>query len=136
MLREIIDDIIEKLGENLVSPVYSAFDARALDRKGSSFFTIVGINSFESTQPIYSQYKVYIPFKAEIELTVAAPESFSMAELYDYYDTNIVPVVFDMSGLTCTLSRMSVKFDNNIRRLVLCVRIAASGITSAERSNI
>ena len=135
MLREIIDDIIEKLAENLVSPVYSAFDARALDRKGSSFFTIVGINSFESSQPIYSQYKVYIPFKAEIELTVAAPDSFSMAELYDYYDTNIAPVVFEMSGLTCTLSRMSVKFDSNIQRLVLCVRLAASGITSTERSN-
>ena len=135
MLREIIDDIIEKLAENLVSPVYSAFDARALDRKGISFFTIVGINSFESTQPIYSQYKVYIPSKAEIELTVAAPDSFSMAELYDYYDTNIAPVVFEMSGLTCTLSRMSVKFDSNIQRLVLCVRLAASGITSTERSN-
>lgn len=136
MLREIIDDIIEKLAENQVSPVYSAFDARALDRKGSSFFTIVGINSFESSQPIYSQYKVYIPFKAEIELTVAAPDSYSMTELYDYYDTDIAPVVFDMSGLTCTLSKMSVKFDNNIRRLVLSVRIAASGITSAERSNL
>jgi hypothetical protein len=136
MLREIIDDIIEKLAEKQVAPVYSAFDARSLDRKGSSFFTIVGINSFESSQPIYSQYKVYIPFKSEIELTVAAPDSCSMTELYDYYDTDIEPVIFDMSGLTCTLAKMSVKFDNNIQRLVLSVRIAASGITSAERSNL
>lgn len=135
MLREIIDDIIEKLAENQVSPVYSAFDARALDRKGSSFFTIVGINSFESSQPVYSQYKVYIPFKAEIDITVAAPESCSMTELYSYYDTGIEPVVFDMSGLTCTLTKMSVKFDNNIQRLVLSIRIAASGMTSAERSS-
>ncbi len=136
MLKDIIDGIIEKLAENDVSPVYSAFDGRSLERKGQSFFTIVGISSFEAATPIYSPYTVYIPFKAEIELTVAAPEKYSMTALYEYYDSNIEPVVFDMSGLTCRLSKMSVKFDSNIQRLVLSVKLAASGITRVERSNI
>ena len=136
MLKDIIDGIIEKLAENDVSPVYSAFDGRSLERKGQSFFTIVGISSFETTTPIYSPYTVYIPFKEEIELTVAAPEKYSMTALYEYYDSNIEPVVFDMSGLTCRLSKMSVKFDSNIQRLVLSVKLAASGITRVERSNI
>ena len=40
-----------------------------------------------------------------------------------------------MSGLTCRLTKMSVKFDSNIRRLVLTVKLAASGITKIERSS-
>lgn len=135
MLRDIIDDIIEKLAENHVSPVYSAFDGRALDRKGRSFFTVVGISAFESSAPIYSQYMVYLPFKSEIELTVTAPDSSSAEELYEYYDDNIAPVIFDMSGLTCSLSKMSLKFDTNIQRLVLSVKLRVSGITKFERSS-
>ena len=133
MLRDIIDDIIEKLAENHVYPVYSAFDGRALDRKGREFFTVVGISAFESSTPIYSQYMVYLPFKSELELSVTAPDSSSMEELYEYYDNNIAPVIFDMAGLTCSLSKMSIKFDTNIQRLVLSVKLRVSGITKFER---
>ena len=136
MLKDIIDDIIEKFEEKEVSSVYSAFDGRSIERRGRSFFTVVGISGFESSQPIYSPYKVYIPFKAEIELNVTAPENSSVEALYEYYDRNIATVVFDMSGLTCRLSKMSVKFDSNIQRLVLCIRLAAGGITKIERSNV
>lgn len=135
MLRDIIDDIIEKLAENHVFPVYSAFDGRALARKGKDFFTVVGISSFESSTPVYSQYTVYLPFKSELELSVTAPESSSMEELYEYYDNNIAPVILDMSGLTCSLSKISLKFDTNIQRLVLSVKLRVSGITKYERSS-
>ena len=134
MLRDIIDDIIEKLAENHVFPVYSAFDGKSLERKGRSFFTVVGISAFESSTPIYSQYMVYLPFKSEIELNVSAPENSSAKELYEYYDNNIAPVIFDMSGLTCSLGKMSLKFDSNIQRLVLSVKLRVSGITKYERS--
>ena len=135
MLRDIIDDIIERLAAHNVSPVYSAFDARAIDRKGRSFFTMVGISAFESSTPIYSQYIVYLPFKSEIELTVTAPDTSSAEQLYGYYDRNIAPVVFDMSGLTCSLGKMSLKFDSNIQRLVLSVKLRISGVTKFERSS-
>ena len=134
MLRDIIDSIIEKLAENQVFPVYSAFDGRALDRKGRSFFTVVGISAFESSTPIYSQYMVYLPFKAELELNVTAPDKSSAEELCEYYDNNIAPVILDMSGLTCSISKMSLKFDSNIQRLVLTVKLRVSGITKFERS--
>lgn len=133
MLRDIIDDIIEKLAEKHVSPVYSAFDGRALVQKGKGFFTVVGISAFESSAPIYSEYVVYLPFKSEIELTVTAPESSSAVKLYEYYDSDIAPVIFDMAGLTCSLSKMSIKFDTNIQRLVLSVKLRVSGITKFER---
>ena len=136
MLSEIIDDIIERLAAASVFPVYSAFDARSLERKGSGFFTVVGISSFESSQPIYSPYTVYIPFKAELELNITAPESSSTEELYSFYDTDVAPVIFNMSGLTCRLSKMSIKNDSSIRRLVLCVKLSASGITKIGRSNV
>ena len=136
MLREIIDDIIEKLAEADAAPVYSAFDARSTDSKGRSFFTVVGISGFEASQPIYSPYTVYIPFKTELELNITAPDSCPMEDLYNFYDTKVSPVIFDMSGLTCRLSKMSIKFDSSIQRLVLTVKLYASGITKLERSNV
>ncbi|MBR6967014.1 MAG: hypothetical protein IKH78_00645 [Ruminococcus sp.] len=136
MLRELIDDITAKLAENGVDPVYSAFDAKSVSRKGSSFFTVVGIGSFESSAPIYSPYTVFLPFRAEIEISIAAPEDYSMIKLYNYYDEKVGPVVSDMSGMTCRLSKMSVKFDSNIQRLVLNVRLSASGLTRIGRENV
>ncbi len=136
MLSEIIDDIIERLAAASIFPVYSAFDARSLDRKGSGFFTVVGISSFESSQPIYSPYTVYIPFKTELELSITAPQGSTAEELYNFYDTGIAPVIFDMSGLTCRLSKMSIKTDSSISRLVLGVKLSASGITKIGRSNV
>ena len=47
---------------------------------------------------------------------------------------NIAPVILDMSGLTCSISKMSLKFDSNIQRLVLTVKLRVSGITKFERS--
>ena len=135
MLRDIIQDIISRLRAQDVTDVYSAFDANAVERKGKGFFTVVGISAFESSAPIYSPYTVYVPFKAEVEINVTAPENYSMVQLYGYYDENISKVVGDMSGLTCRLTKMSIKFDSNIRRLVLTVKLAASGITKIERSS-
>ena len=134
MMRELINDIIVKLSRQGVEDIYSAFDAKAVDHKGGGFFTVVGFNSFEASSPIYSPYTVYMPFKAEADIKVTAPKSSSMTELYDYYDSRISKTVEGMSGLTCRLSGMSVKFDSNIQRLVLDVRLAVSGVSRTERS--
>lgn len=136
MMREILDGIINKLTENGAKAVYSAFDTRALSKKESGIFTVVGISSFETSPPIYSPYTVYIPFKTELEIDITAPEGYSMVQLYDYYDSCIAGAVFELSGLTCELNGMSVRFDSNIQRLVMKVRIAASGITKLERSGV
>ena len=134
MLRDIISDIMAAFADKEVDHVYSAFDARAVARKGSSYFTVVGISSFESTAPIYSQYTVFVPFRAEIEINVTAPEKFSMVQLLGYYDEKIDPVIRDMDSMTCRLKSMDVRFDRNIQRLVLKVKFSAGGISSAERS--
>lgn len=133
-MRELINDIIAKLRRQGVEDICSAFDAKAIDHKGSGFFTVVGFSAFEASSPIYSPYTVYMPFRAEADIKVTAPRSSSMTELYDYYDSRISNTVEEMSGLTCRLSGMSIKFDSNIQRLVLDVRLAVSGITRIERS--
>jgi len=135
MLRDLIQNIISRLRAQDVSNVYSAFDAMAVERKGSGFFTVVGISAFESSAPIYAPAMVYVPFKAEVEINVTAPENYSMVQLYSYYDEKISAAFGDMSGLTCKLTKMSVKFDSNIQRLVLTIKLGASGITKIERSS-
>lgn len=134
MLRDILDSVAEKLEEQGVEGVYTAFDAQPMDHKRSGIITIVGIGEFESSTPIYSQYTVYIPFTAELELRLAAPVDYPMEQLYGYYDRKIFPVVSELSGMTCRLVKMSIKTDSNIQRLVLSVKLKASGITRIERS--
>ena len=135
MLREIINDITDKLTDSGVTAVYSAFDAVDIAKKEKGIFTVVGIGGFESYSPIYSLYTVFIPFKADIEISITAPPKTSIVDIYEFYDNNIEPVISDMCGLTCSLSKMSIKFDSNIQRLVLTAKRSASGMTKIERSS-
>lgn len=136
MIREIINDVIAKLQANGVEAVYSAFDAKPLSSKEREMFTVVGVGGFESFTPIYSPYTVFLPFKTEIDINVTAAAKMSIADIYKLYDEKIQPVVSEMSGLTCNLTKMSIKFDSNIQRLVLTARLSASGITKIERSSL
>ena len=52
--------------------VYLAFDALPVRGKGGCF-TVVGMKSFEASAPVYSQYTIFLPFKAEVEVSVYAP---------------------------------------------------------------
>lgn len=136
MIREVINDVIAKLQANGVDAVYSAFDAKPVSSKEKGLFTVVGIGGFESFTPIYSPYTVFLPFKAEIDINVTAAAKMSVADIYKLYDEKIQPVVSEMSGLTCSLTKMSIRFDSNIQRLVLTAKLAASGITKIERSSL
>ena len=135
MLREIMNDIIDKLTNSGVTAVYSAFDAVDIAKKEKGIFTIVGIDGYEAFTPVYSQFYVYIPFRADIEMCITAQKGTSSDDIYLFYDEKIEPVLADMCGLTCSLSKMSIKFDSNIQRLVLTAKLSASGITKIERSS-
>ncbi|SHM75007.1 hypothetical protein [Ruminococcus flavefaciens] len=134
MLRDIINDVISKLRACGIDAVYSAFDAADISKKEKELFTVVGIGGFESSTPIYSPSYIYIPFRADIEIRITASKNSSADDIFLFYDENIEPVIADMSGLTCSLSKMSIKFDSNIQRLVLTVVLSARGITKTERS--
>jgi hypothetical protein len=134
MLTDIINSIVTALRNGGVTPVYSAFDAVNVAEKSKGIFTVVGLSSFESDTPIYSQYTIFFPFKAEFEIKITSPENCSLSQIYSYYDEKIDPVISEISGLTCRLSGVSAKFDSNIQRLVLTVKLSASGITKHERS--
>lgn len=134
MLSNIIRTIISELDFGGVENVYSAFDAVSLERKNKGIFTVVGVNSFESSAPIYSQYTIFVPFKAEIGISVTAPESSSLEQLYNYYDEKVSPVINKLSGLSSSIRGMTIKFDSAIHRLVLTAKLLASGITRIERS--
>ena len=134
MLKDIIDSVVDKLKGSGVESVYSAFDAKSVEGKGRGILTVVGIGSFESSTPIFTQYSIYLPFKTEIEIKVTAPDGGTMEQLYNYYDENIGSVIMGMTGLNCTIKKFTVKFDSNIQRLVLTACFAANGISKTERN--
>jgi len=134
MLNTIIDTVVSALRSAGAKPVYSAFDAVSVERKTKDIYTIVGVDSFSSTAPVFSQYVVYVPFKAEISIKAAAPPDTPASALFAYYSRYIAPAVGELSGLECSLKNLTVKFDSNIQRLVLSAVLSAGGITRIERS--
>lgn len=129
---DIINRIKQELAENGTEDVYSAFDAVPVSSKGD-FFTVIGFRNFESLTPIYSQYIVYIPFRAELEITVTAPKDATMEEIYNYYKMKIGGIIDSICGLTNNICRMSVKPDNSIKRFILSVGLSLEGMKKIER---
>lgn len=134
MIDSIIKEITEKLSQNGVTPVYSAFDAVAVDRKNRGFFTIVNMGSFELQTPIYSEFTAFVPYRADIDIIVTAPENYRMEKLYEYFSDNVQPAVMKFSGMNCSLRKISMKHDSNINRLVLTAKLSVSGMGKFERS--
>jgi hypothetical protein len=135
MINDIIQNITEKLVNGGVTPVYNAFDAVPVSNKDKGIFTVIEVESFESTTPIYSLFTVFTPFKAEISIKITAPENYSIAQLYEYYDKKAAPAINKFSSMNCWLSGISIKFDSNINRLVLTAKIPAAGMLKAERGS-
>ncbi len=135
MIDGIIKEIIKNLSDNGVTPVYSAFDAVAIDRKNRGFFTVVNIGSFELQTPIYSEFTAFVPYRADIDIIVTAPENYRMEKLYEYFSDNIQPAVMEFSGMNCSLRKISIKHDSNINRFTLTARLSVSGINKFERKS-
>ena len=133
MLTDVLNSIKNELTDAGVTNVYTIFDAVPIEKKGRDFFTVVGISSFETSSPIYSEFTIFIPFKAEVEIKITARESGELAALYRYYDTKIEPVINQLSNLSSKISRMSLKHDTNINRLVLNAGFSINGIRKIER---
>lgn len=134
MLRQLMAEVAGKLRQSGASHVYSAFDAVDIQRKPRSIFTVIDVSSFESGTPIYSQYTVYLPFKAELAIRITAPECWTMEQLYSYFDRYIAPAAESMSGLNCSMRSITMKPDSNINRLVMTVKLSAGGVIRTERS--
>ena len=134
MLNTIIDRVIRELRSFGSDPVYSAFDAIPAEKKSNGIYTVVGIEAFESTAPVYSPYIVYLPFRADISVKVTAPPDVPLGTLYGYYSTKTAVAIGELSGLSCSLKKLTVKYDSNISRLVLTAVLSAGGITRIERS--
>lgn len=133
MINSIINEIIEKLRASGLKEVYSAYDAVSVERKSRNFYTIIGLDTFELHQPIYSPATVFTPYKAEIYMNVTAPENYSMQKLYEYFSEKIKPVIMENSGLDCYIKKVSMKHDTQINRLILCAKISVTGIEKYER---
>ena len=133
MLKTIINSIIDELEAADVENVYSAFDAYTIENKGD-IFTIIGIGAFETSPPIYTMAYAYVPFRAEVDISITAAKNMSMEELYDYYTDNIEAALLQMTDMRYTLKKLSLKFDSNIQRLVLNIKLETGGITKLERN--
>ncbi|MDE5770426.1 MAG: hypothetical protein K2I06_02185 [Ruminococcus sp.] len=135
MIDGIISEIIEKLSQNGVTSVYSAFDAVSVEKKNRSFFTVVNLSSFELQTPIFSEFTAFAPYRADIDINITAPENYQMEKLYNYFSDNIQPAVMKFSGMNCSLRKVSIKHDSNINRFVLTARLSVSGINKFERGS-
>lgn len=133
MLTEIIKAAVAALRDSGASEVYSAFDAYPIERKGAGFFTVVSTGGLECSTPVYSTSTVYLPYKAKVEIMVTAPESGTMAKLYEYYDSRVAPAIDKLSDLSGRLTKLSMKQDSNIGRLVMTAEVTVSGIRRIER---
>lgn len=129
---DIINKIKQEIKEKGTEDIYSAFDAIPVSLKGD-FFTVIGFRNFESLTPIYSQYTIYIPFKAELEITVTAPKNATMEEIYNYYEIKIGRIIDSICGLTNNICRMAVKPDNSMKRFVLSVGLSLEGMKKIDR---
>lgn len=135
MIDSIIREIIEKLSQNGITQVYSAFDAVSVERKSRDFFTVVGLSSFELQTPIYSAFTIFMPYKADVDINVTAPESYPMQKLYEYFSDSVKPAVMEITGMNCLIKKISMKHDSNINRFVLTARLSVSGIDRLERGD-
>ena len=133
MLKTIINSIIDELEAAEVENVYSAFDAYTIENKGD-IFTVIGIGAFETAAPVYTMAYAYIPFRAEVDISITTPKSMTMDEIYDYYADNIESVLLQMTDMRYALKKMSLKFDSNIQRIVLNIKLETGGMAKLERS--
>lgn len=132
-MRDILNEVRAALVSRGNENVFYAYDTVPANRKGE-FYTLLGIKSYEAMTPVYSQYTVFMPFKAEIEITVSAPLLTSMSALYGYFEEKIQPAIDDMSGLSGRLCRLTIKQDSNLKRFLLTAGISAGGIRRIERN--
>lgn len=135
MIDSIIKEIIKTISGNGKLPVYSGFDTLSVERKNRDFFTVVSLNSFELQTPVYSEFIIFVPYKADIDINVTAPESSPLQKLYEYFSDNIKPAVIEISGMNCSIRKISIKHDSNINRFVLTARLSVSGIDRIERGS-
>lgn len=135
MLTDIINAAVTALRSCGAGEVYSAFDAYPTELKSRGFFTVVGTGGLEYCTPIYSYSTVFIPFRAKLEISVTAPENSSMTSLYEYFDSKIAPAADQLSDLSGRLTKLSLKHDSNIGRLVLTAEMSVSGVRHVERSS-
>ncbi|MBQ8959597.1 MAG: hypothetical protein IJ071_00015 [Ruminococcus sp.] len=135
MLTDIISDVKSRLAQAGVRNVFTAFDALPVDKKGECF-TVVGVSSLSVEAPIKAPMTVYFPIRAEVEITLLAPESWSLEQIYGLFCEKIEPVLLELSGLTTRLKSLSLRPDSNLHRTVLKAVVFAGGIRTVERSSL
>ncbi len=136
MLKNILSQVAGELEKCGAGKVYTAFDNLPLESKGKDIITVVSVDSFDCSAPIFSQYTVFLPFKSEVGISLIAPLSMNMAQLYEYFDCNILPIMDRLGSITCSMRNITMKNDANLNRLVLKLKFSASGISKLERSSL
>lgn len=135
MIKNILSQISEALASFGITSVYTAFDNIPVSKKESRYI-VVSVNSFETASPIFSDRTIFLPYKAVAELSVIAPCTSALAELYDYFDSELLPLMDKLGSLTSSLRGVSMKYDSNINRLVMKIQLSVSGISRIERSDV
>lgn len=123
----ILNELKQALTDNGCENVYLAYDALPVEKKGK-YFTVIALRSFETTVPVCTIDMTCIPFTAELEINVTAPERSTMEELCNYYDEKIRDAVVNISGMSSYMSRLTLNADKKINRLAITAVMKVCGM--------
>lgn len=136
MLKEILSYITDALKEAGARHVYTAFESVPYDRRPKEPYIVVSADTIETSRPVYTEYEIYLPFTAAAAVSVIAPEGMPLREIYDVFDTQVLPATERSGSISCRLKGVTLKYDSNIKRTVLKASISVTGICRLERKSV
>lgn len=132
-----LETVMKKVSDALKSageiPVYTVFDNIPIDSKSEIPFTVISVDRFESTPPIYGYNSVFVPYTATVGISLIAPLGADVPGLYSFADRRILPVIGKIGGLQCKFGSISLKKDSNLNRMVMKIDFTAQGIKKISR---
>ena len=131
-MTETINSLVDDLVHAGVENVYTTFDADPIRSKGE-IITLVGIRSFEAMTPVYSPVTVYVPFRAELEISLLAPENTPLFELCRFFEEKIRPVLDSVPEISGRPVSVACRHDRVIRRLTLTAAVRTEGVRRIQR---
>lgn len=134
-MKELISQVKQAFTANGGVNIYTSFDALPVRNKGR-FFTVLGIEAYEELNPIYSAETISVPVKAEVTVSVLAPENSTQDQLYDYYADNFEQAADKLCGLSSCLKSIDIDMDKKLSRLVLKAVLKVSGMKNISRTAV
>ena len=96
-------------GNNNVYLNYGNIDESNIDNDVA--ITITPIH-YEEMTSVFDNNIVYTPFKLEFEIHLIFTKEHSFSDIYEYYETKVIPAMLGISGTTYHMIKMNLKYEH------------------------